>query len=178
MRTVRPIVLAIMIGLVWAHGSGGDEPRIGPSGHPVPRFESLRFNEVNGRLGPSFEHPVEWIYSQAGLPVMIVMETEHWRKIRDPVGDETWVHRRVLSARRTVYVRQAGGAMAGLYAEPSIDSPLVAYAEPGAVLALGACYGGWCQVSSGRYAGWTPAGSLWGSMDAAPSEPPLMAETS
>ena len=73
-----------------------------PSGFAVPRYVSLKFTKVNARTGPSRDHPIAYQYQRRGLPVMIVAETEMWRKIRDISGDEAWVRKPALSGSRTV----------------------------------------------------------------------------
>ena len=70
------------------------------SGKPVPRFENFRFAAVNGREGPSESHRILWRYERAGLPVLIVKESRNWRRVRDPDGDEVWVHARMLAPDR------------------------------------------------------------------------------
>jgi len=70
------------------------------SGKPVPRFETLRYSEVNGRVGPSLEHPIRWRYEREGLPVLIVKESQDWRRVQDPDGEEVWMHARMLRADR------------------------------------------------------------------------------
>jgi SH3-like domain-containing protein len=52
-----------------------------PSGYKIPRYVSISSGKVNGRTGPSEEHPVLWTYTARGLPVQIVAETEDWRRI-------------------------------------------------------------------------------------------------
>lgn len=128
------------------------------SGKPVPRFEALRFGEVNGRTGPSEEHSVAWHYQRAGLPVLVLKETRGWRYVRDPDGAEVWMHARMLA--------ESGTAMAlshtTLTASPRRDARAVAEMEAGAVVTLGRCESGHCHVSSGRHGGWAPRAALWG----------------
>jgi SH3-like domain-containing protein len=71
-----------------------------PSGQEVPRFVSLKFDVANGRSGPSRAHPVAWRYVRAGLPVEVIAETPDWRRVRDPDGEVTWMHRSIQSGRR------------------------------------------------------------------------------
>ena len=33
------------------------------SGQIIPRFETLKFNEVRLRKGPSRDHPIDWVYN-------------------------------------------------------------------------------------------------------------------
>ena len=85
-----------------AYAADGMEPRLSDfSGLPVPRYASLRFNEVNGRSGPSPDYPVRWTYERAGLPVVVVRESKDWRKVRDPMGDEVWINKSQLNEQRT-----------------------------------------------------------------------------
>ncbi len=41
---------------------------------PLPRFASLRSNEVNLRAGPGTQYPGEWVFLRRDLPVEIVAE--------------------------------------------------------------------------------------------------------
>lgn len=140
-----------------------------PSGQPVPRFVTLKFGEVRGRIGPSTSHPVRWEYSRQGLPVQIVAETADWRRVRDPHGEESWMHRRTLTGRRAVHVTQA----TALHTRPDAESPETARAEPGAILWLERCRAGWCRLESDGVRGWVIAGGVWGTY---PHEQALVAD--
>ena len=92
-----------------AYAAEGIEPRLSDfSGLPVPRYASLRFDEVNGRSGPSLDYPVKWTYERAGLPVVVIRESNEWRKVRDPMGDEVWVNASQLAEQRTAITTHAG----------------------------------------------------------------------
>ena len=49
----------------------------------MPRFVSLKSNDVNLRVGPSVNYPIELKYTQNNLPVEIIDEFDVWRKIKD-----------------------------------------------------------------------------------------------
>ena len=51
------------------------------TGLPLPRFVSLKGNKVNLRRGPSLDYKIDWVYQRKHLPVMIVSEFGHWRKV-------------------------------------------------------------------------------------------------
>ena len=76
------------------------------TGLPLPRFVSLRSNQVNLRTGPGFRYPVEWVYLKSDLPVEITAEFETWRRIKDFNGKEGWIYQPMLSGRRTVRLKQ------------------------------------------------------------------------
>ena len=46
----------------------------------LPRFVSLKSNDVNLRVGPSVNYPIELKYTQNNLPVEIIDEFDVWRK--------------------------------------------------------------------------------------------------
>ena len=81
----------------------------------MPRYASLKFDEVNGRAGPSTDYPVRWNYERAGLPVIVIRESKEWRMIRDPMGDEVWVNKSQLGGQRTAITTDNGV----VYREPS-----------------------------------------------------------
>ena len=128
------------------------------SGKPVPRYASLRHDVVNGRSGPSTDYPVKWTYERAGLPVVIIRESQDWRKIRDPMGDEVWVNKSQLAAERTVITVDAGV----IVREPKPRAAPVARFEAGAVVTLGTCGEEWCRVAAEGREGWVRRSLVWG----------------
>lgn len=128
------------------------------SGKPVPRFESLRYSAVHGRQGPSLDHPILWRYEKEGLPMLIVRETNGWRRVRDIDGDEVWMQARMLSPARTVTTLED----LTLYKQADDSSRAKATLREGVIAELAECEGRWCQVSVGRMDGWVEASGLWG----------------
>ncbi len=130
-----------------------------PSGFEVPRYVSLKFNTINGRSGPSQKHPILWQYRRAGLPVIIVAETENWRKIRDMGGDESWIYKAGLSGERHVVVLRE----TPVKKHADTTAKTIAIADKNTVLRLEKCENGWCRVFSGDgHRGWVTQYSVWG----------------
>ncbi|MGQ9368158.1 SH3 domain-containing protein [Azospirillum sp. ST 5-10] len=153
---VRSALLALLLGSA-ATASAADGPR--GSGLPVPRFVTLRSDEVNVRTGPGVRYPVEWVFVRRGMPVEITAEFDTWRRIRDWEGSEGWVHQSLLSGRRGVVVL---GGTRTLRAEPSPAAAAVATAEPGVMGTLERCTGPWCEVELKGYKGWMQRTEMWG----------------
>jgi len=65
---------------------------LNPSGLPVPRFVALKSDDVNLRAGPGKRYPIKFHLARARLPVEIIEEFAHWRKIRDYEGTVCCVH--------------------------------------------------------------------------------------
>lgn len=126
---------------------------------PLPRFVSLRADEVNLRSGPGTRYPIEWVYIRRGLPVEITAEYDNWRRIREFDGTTGWVHRSLLSGHRTVLV---AGDIRTLFAEPDAASRPLLRAEPGVQGTLLSCSGTWCRVAIGDVRAFIPRTHIWG----------------
>jgi SH3-like domain-containing protein len=135
-----------------------------PSGMPVPRYVSLKFDKVNARAGPGDDHKLLWVYRARGLPLQVIAETLEWRRVCDPEGATAWVHKRVTDGRRTVMNTLTGPAP--LLRRPKADAKVAAYLNPKALATLDRCSKGWCKVSAEHAAGWVREGQLWGTSDA------------
>lgn len=143
-----------------AHAAEGAVPGMAPpTGLPVPRFVSLRSDEVNVRTGPGMRYPVEWVFLRKDIPVEITAEYDTWRRIRDWEGAEGWVHQSMLSGRRSVVVT---GEVRSLRRSPALGSPSVARVEPGVVGNLNRCREAWCEIDVRGYEGWLERGEFWG----------------
>lgn len=152
-------VFAVFLAVFAANSSSAWQDEVGtPSGQNVPRFVSLKFDVANGRSGPSRAHPVAWTYLRSGLPMEVIAETPDWRRVRDPEGEVTWMHRRVLSGRRSVFTLEE----TVLYARADESAPIEAVAEAGVVLSLERCRAGWCRLETQGFRGWAEATTLWG----------------
>jgi SH3-like domain-containing protein len=144
-------------------GRAADEDRPTPSGLPVPRYVSLKFDEVNARAGPGDEHRLLWVYHVRGLPVQVVAENSEWRRICDPDGGLSWVHKRTTDGHRMVMRTQAGTAP--IRDHPRNDATITAYLAPRALAALDRCAKDWCKIHVGGASGWVQAAAVWGAAD-------------
>ena len=68
------VLLLALFPISYISLAGGDTRILGDSGHPLPRFVSLKSNEVNIRRGPGKEYPILWQFQRRGLPVEIIAE--------------------------------------------------------------------------------------------------------
>ena len=153
-----PIVLlaAVLLG-----GAAPAPAAEGESGLPLPRFVSIRADEVNLRIGPGIQYPVDWVYLRKSLPVEIVAEFQTWRKIRDWQGTQGWVHQSMLSGHRGIIVT---GKLRTLRKKANVKGAVVARAEPGVVGKLLKCAAGsgWCRVEIDGFKGWLRRVEFWG----------------
>ena len=118
-RTVlAPLFAALLAIAAW--------PALADSGLPVPRFVTLKGDEVNVRAGPGRRYPINWVFLRQEMPVEVVAEFDTWRKIRDFEGTEGWVHQSLLSGRRGALV--LGEEIRDLRLDPEPGAPVVARA--------------------------------------------------
>ena len=152
--------------LLAGAGAAKEQPaRETPSGLPVPRYVSLKFDSVNARSGPGDDHRLLWVFHAKGLPVQVVAETAEWRRICDPEGTLSWVHKRTTDGARTVMRTAAGAIPIRRTGQP--NAPVAAYLAARAPAGLDKCDKGWCKVQVGSVKGWVEAGAVWGTNDAA-----------
>ena len=131
-----------------------------PKKLPIPRYVTIKFNEVNARTGPTQNCPIEWVFIKKGEPVEVIAEYDQWRKIRDIKGEGGWVHSRVISGNRSV-IFVAKNIMP-LIAFPSKYNKIVAKLTPQIRCVLYKCDKNWCKVNCKSYKGWIARKFLWG----------------
>lgn len=161
--TFLPTFLLVFFALVGAASaqpaSPDEQAAVGSSGLPIPRFASLHADEANMRTGPGTRYPIEWVYVREGLPVEITAEFEIWRRVRDWEGSEGWVHKSVLTGKRTLIVT---GQTRQVYEEMDDKSAVKAHVEQGVIGALLGCGPEWCKVKFDDINGYMPKSAFWG----------------
>ena len=163
MRQKTAILLACLLLGGWSAAPVGTGP--GPQSgkvdrFPVPRFVSLRTNEVNFRAGPGFQYPVTWIYERQDLPVEVIGEFDVWREVLAPDGGTGWVHEATLRARRGFIITSQ---QASLRANPNGGSTVVALLDFGVSGNLLRCDASdWCEASTGHVTGYLAREDFWG----------------
>lgn len=158
---LRSIFGLIKIGcLVLLCASPALAQDVGPETNlPMPRFVSLKASESNVRRGPSLSHRIDWVFNRRNMPLQVVAEYGHWRRVIDRDGLGGWVHYTMLSGSRTVIVDQD---MLVLRARPDAASTENAVIEAGVIARLGECQPDWCKLTAGGYKGWAQKSVLWG----------------
>lgn len=129
------------------------------TGLPLPRFVSVKAGKANLRTGPGRKYPVRWVYLRRNLPVQVLGEHENWREVRDPWGEEGWLHSSLLSGRRTAMV---SGDLVALRDSADEAAPVLMYLERRVIVTVEACRTAWCRISVDGRAGWLPADGVFG----------------
>ncbi len=164
LATVATAVL-ILTGLTMAPPVNA-QPATGASGLPLPRFVSLKAKRVNLRIGPSKDYAVNWLYTRSGIPMEIIQEYDHWRRVRDLDGTEGWIHRSLLTGERTAAIapwkRGIDDVFVHMRTRPQRNGRIVARLEPGVIVRIQECNGKWCEAEVEGVAGWVAQDEIWG----------------
>lgn len=159
-RGLLPAALVLLPAAVGSFAAMAQERQVARTTEgESTRFASLRADDVNVRAGPGVRYPVKWKFVQRNMPVQIVAEYDTWRKIRDWEGAEGWVHRAMLSSRRSLIVVGQGQTMRK---DATDDSAAVARLATGYVVTVTRCGREWCEVEAGGYEGWVKRDHVWG----------------
>lgn len=154
------LLLTLALMLLAAPAMAAPEPSIlNPSGQPIPRFVSLKYDEINVRVGPGKRYPISWVYHRQHWPVEVIEEFAHWRKIRDFEGASGWVHKGALDGTRTALVMDKPQ---NLYAGPDATSGTVMRAAPMVSGILKECIPDWCRLEIQGRKGWIRKADIWG----------------
>jgi SH3-like domain-containing protein len=155
--------LMIASALTMIMGAGAQAQNVErqtPSGLPVPRYVSLKYNDANARSGPGDDHRLLWIFQVRGLPVQVVAETAEWRRVCDPDGGLSWVHKRLTDGRRmTMRIKPEPLA---IRRSPKSDARIEAYMTPRSLASLDRCQKDWCRIKIEDVTGWVPSSQVWG----------------
>lgn len=155
-RIFLPLLALACVALAQAEAS----TRVGRySGAALPRFEALKADRVNLRRGPGLDYAILWVLKREGLPVRVIGEHGHWRRVELHDGERGWIHQALLSTRRTAIFVDGVGE---LYATPASTGRLAARVETVTPVGLIECALDWCRAERGGRRGWAPKRRLWG----------------
>jgi SH3-like domain-containing protein len=154
-------ILSVIFCITLCAGPGlAGAPQKGPITQlPIPRYVSLKTSEGNVRRGPSLSHRIDWILKLRNMPLQVVAEHGHWRKVLDFEGAGGWIHYSLLSGGRTVMIVQDH---VDLRNQPTAEALTTARLERNVLARLLSCKPDWCRLSSAGYKGWAPKTALWG----------------
>lgn len=91
--------------------------------------------------------------------MLVINEHGLWRRVRLHDGEEGWIHKALLTSRRTAILPRDAGALTERPAENAPTVATVAAITPLRVLACGA---DWCRLERDGVRGWAPKRLLWG----------------
>ena len=137
------------------YGKTGSE-----TGLEIPRFVSLKSNDVNLRVGPSINYPISLKYVSQNLPIEIIDEFDLWRKIRDHEGNTGWLHKSLIKGDRYILTYNKIAKDINLFSRP--NGKIIGVIKKNNILDLNNCILNWCKVSKKNIKGWILKKNIWG----------------
>ncbi len=155
----RHIVIFVMFLSAFLVGESCFAQNVSANGNPLPRFVSISATEANMRSGPGRQYPIHWVFKRKYLPIEVIDEHGPWRKVKDHEGAIGWIHRALLSPRRTVIMLDGTKS---LFRDNNRQSAVTLTAGKGVIGQVLECSGTWCRLEIQNTKGWIERHHLWG----------------
>ena len=130
------------------------------TGWKLPRFVSLKSDEVNLRVGPGKKYPIVVKYIVKNLPIEIIEENNKWRKVKDFDGNEGWILEGLLKGNRFGIINQSYNESAQIYSHPK--GRVIGKMGKNNIVKIDSCLLHWCKVKDAENSGWINKENLWG----------------
>ena len=130
------------------------------TGYKIPRFVSLKSNDVNLRIGSSTNYPIILKYITNNLPVKIIEEYESWRKIIDIRNNQGWIHKSLLKGNRYGIINQSSDSNLQLLNKPR--GRVIGGIGINNIVKINRCLIDWCLIEYKENKGWIKKDNLWG----------------
>ena len=128
--------------------------------YKIPRFVSLKSDDVNLRIGSSTNYPIILKYVTKNMPVEITDEYERWRKIRDREGNEGWIYGDLLKGDRFAIIIKNNESNIYVFSKP--DGVTIGEIGKLNIVTIKVCLKKWCKIKFDRHKGWVNKKNLWG----------------
>lgn len=159
------IVIMTAVSFIGAGQSPAQNADIGAvTKLPLPRYVSIKVSAAYARRGPGKSHRIDWKFVRRGLPLKVISEHGHWRRVEDNEGKGGWMHYALLSRTRTVLIEADDTT---LFSKSAGRAHSVARLKAGVVAKLRGCNEEMCEIevddaSGTTFKGWVVKTGLWG----------------
>ena len=132
------------------------------TGFELPRFVSLKSNDINLRIGSSTNYPVILNYNKKNLPIQIIDEYKNWRKISDINDNVGWIHKNLLKGERygITQTNDLTKNKVSIFSKP--NGNLIGEIGESNIVRINVCLVNWCNISIKKYKGWILKEEIWG----------------
>lgn len=158
----RFFVLLLIINFIfsWKLFAENFESTLGKeTGLDIPRYVSLKVSEANMRRGPSLDHKIDWVYKRKNLPIKIIGEFGHWRKVEDFEGQTGWMFKSLFSGKRYVIVIREETLLRNKNKPEGLGKAIL---KKNVIAKAKKCDLLWCLVGIKKLNGWVLKSDIWG----------------
>ena len=129
------------------------------TGLSIPRYVSLKVTKANMRRGPSLEHKIDWVYKRKNLPIKIIGEFGHWRKVEDFEGQTGWMFKSLFSGKRYVIVTREETLLRNKNKPDGLGKAIL---KKNVIAKAKKCDLSWCLIGIKKLNGWVLKSDIWG----------------
>ena len=127
--------------------------------YPItPKYASIKKDKAYLRYNASFEAEIRYVYNKKGLPILIINEHDNWKRIIDPDGIKGWMHKSMISNKKT-FINKKKQDLIKFLQEKNL---IIAVVNTGVIGKIIKCEKLYCQVKVNKYKGWLKKEFLWG----------------
>ena len=130
------------------------------TGLELPRFISLKTNDANIRVGPSKNYPILIKYIKNNFPLEVIEEHDQWRKVRDFKNHIGWIHKSLISGKRTGILISKENYKIEIF--NTTDGYIIGSIGYGNIVSIHKCKIDWCLISIENFKGWVSKKNIWG----------------
>ena len=130
------------------------------TGFKIPRYVSLKFNEVNLRVGSSTNYPIILTYTKKNFPVEIIRELKLWREVVDLKGNKGWIRQNLLQGERFAIIRSKVSEYVKIYSKPKGKE--IGKIGNNNIVKINKCILQWCKITHSNKSYWIQSKLLWG----------------
>ena len=158
----RLFLLLVIINFIFSFQlfAGESEKTLGKeTGLDIPRFVSIKVDKAYLRRGPSKDHKIDWVYKRRNLPMKIIDEFGHWRKVEDFQGYQGWMYKSLFSGKRFIIVKKEETLLRNKNNFEGLGKALL---KKNVIAKMLSCDFLWCLIEVERLRGWVLKADIWG----------------
>ena len=126
-----------------------------------PKLVSIKTSKANLRYGPGKHYPVKLTFIKKQIPLAIIDQFDHWRKVLTTKNLTGWIHKSQLTTKHRSIILKPDY----LRKKPELSSKKIAFLDEDVNVSVLKCKVYWCKITlkSRKFSGWYIKKYLWGS---------------
>ena len=126
-----------------------------------PKLVSIKTSKANLRYGPGKHYPVKLTFIKKQIPLAIIDQFDHWRKVLTTKNLTGWIHKSQLTTKHRSIILKPDY----LRKKPDLSSKRVAFLDYNVNVSVIKCKVYWCKITlkKRKFSGWYIKKYLWGS---------------
>ena len=127
----------------------------------LPKLVSIKTSKANLRYGPGKNYPVKLIFIEKQIPLVVIDQFDHWRKVLTTKNVTGWIHKSQLTMKHRSIILKPDY----LRKKPELSSKKIAFLDNNVNVSVLKCKVYWCKITlkNRKFSGWYIKKYLWGS---------------